>query len=244
MHDHLAEMKLHDTEQLQQQQLLEHEQHEGFVVAAHANLHTNEQQTHEIAELLRDLQLGQHEQQQQVQQQVQQHEQQHEQQQHEEAARTATLPADAAPRRTNLFATSAHREEEICEENDDTSSDSSLEEWEATEDGGFARVEVGGSLWYVYGFEPDGRGGWCELWRRHPARDPFETYTRPRALRPSRPGPPWGRPPPRGGANRGPGGIPAGPGISFPPGARPMGVPGILRSADRNSAYIDYHSSS
>jgi ribonuclease HI len=160
LHDHLAEMKLHDTEQLQQQQLLEHEQHEGFVVAAHANLHTNEQQTHEIAELLRDLQLGQHEQQQQVQQQVQQHEQQHEQQQHEEAARTATLPADAAPRRTNLFATSAHREEEICEENDDTSSDSSLEEWEATEDGGFARVEVGGSLWYVYGFEPDGHGGW------------------------------------------------------------------------------------
>ena len=69
-----------------------------------ANLHTNEQQTYEIAERLRVLQLEQHEQQQQVQQLVQQHEQQHEQQQHEEAARTAALPADAAPRRHNLFA--------------------------------------------------------------------------------------------------------------------------------------------
>ena len=217
LHDHLADMKLHDTEQTH---------------------------TYEIAEQLRVLQLEQHVQQQQEEQQVQQYEQQHEQQRHEEVARTEAQPADAAPRRTNPFATPACREEDICEENGDTSSNSSLEEWEATEDGGFARVEVGESVWYVYGFEPDGRGGWCELWRRHPARDPFETYTRPRALRPSRPGPPWVPPPPRGGARRGPGGIPAGPGFSFSPGARPMGVPGTLRSADRNSAYIDYHSSS
>ena len=196
---------------------------------------------------LRGLQLEQHERQhevqQQVQQQVQQHEQQHEQQQQEEAARTATRIDMAAPRRDSFLATSACREE-ICEVIDDTSSNSSLEEWEATEDGGFARAEVGESVWYVYGFEPDGRGGWCELWRRRPARDPFETYTRPRALRPSRPGPPWVLPPPRGGAHQGPGGIPAGHGFSLSPGARPMGVPGILRSADRNSAYIDYHSSS
>ena len=136
----------------------------------------------------------------------------------------------AAPRRDSFLATSARREE-ICEVIDDTSSNSSLEEWEATEDGGFARAEVGESVWYVYGFEPDGRGGWCELWRRHPAQDPFETFTRPRALRPSRPGPPWVSPPPRGGAHRGPGGIPAGHGFSLSPGARPMGVPGILRSA-------------
>ena len=157
LHDHLADMKLHDTEQTH---------------------------TYEIVEQLRVLQLEQHVQQQQEEQQVQQYEQQHEQQRHEEVARTEAQPADAAPRRTNPFATPACREEDICEENGDTSSNSSLEEWEATEDGGFARVEVGESVWYVYGFEPDGRGGWCELWRRHPARDPFETYihthTRPR----------------------------------------------------------------
>ena len=60
---------------------LKNERHGGHVVGAHANLHTNEQQAHEITELLHNLQLGLHDQQQQVQQQQeQQNEQQHEEQ--------------------------------------------------------------------------------------------------------------------------------------------------------------------
>ena len=71
------------------------------------------------------------------------------------------------------------------------------------------------------------------LWRRTCVRVHF---ARAEVLR--------GPPPPLGGGGRlGPGGIPAGPLIHPFPGARPMGVPG-KRSADRYSAYSDYHSSS
>ena len=169
--------------------------------------------------------------------------------------RTATLPADAAPRRTNLFATCARREEAICEEVDDTSSDSSMEEWEATEGGGFARVGPGATdacsgEWYVGGFELDMcSGAWRERWRWRQAPDPLEDYERPHALRAW-----WGRngqsngplpcpvpsplldPVPSLGPRR-PGAVPPYPGV------RDMGVP-TRRPADRYSAHTNYHSSS
>ena len=141
------------------------------MVDIHPNLHTNEQQTYEIAERLRVLQLEQHEQQHEVQQQVQQHEQQHEQQRHEEAARTEAQPTDAARRRNDLFADCARREETSSQMVDDTSSISSLEEWEATEGGGFAQMGPGVTHacpgeWYVDGFERDMCSG---TWRERVA---------------------------------------------------------------------------
>jgi hypothetical protein len=155
--------------------------------------------------------------------------------------------SDPSPH-ASMYNTSQSRTCEQSGEDDENSAESSVEEWEATTGGGFTRVQPSGRAtsppgeWYVYGFEPDGCGGCREIRRWRSTYDPLEAYVRPRALRPSHAGPAW-TPPPSGGGRPGPGGIPAGPLIHPLPGARPMGVPG-KRSADRYSAYSDYHSSS
>jgi hypothetical protein len=155
--------------------------------------------------------------------------------------------SDPSPH-ASMYDTSQSRTCEQSGEDDENSAESSVEEWEATTGGGFTRVQPSGRAtsppgeWYVYGFEPDGCGGCREIRRWRSTYDPLEAYVRPRALRPSHAGPAW-TPPPSGGGRPGPGGIPAGPLIHPLPGARPMGVPG-KRSADRYSAYSDYHSSS